>query len=81
MAGRSGIYVDSDGNRFSRKTGMLVRPRRSRGYHARKANWYSHLKKDAKALGRTISAKLFGTLSREHRHKAAQRTAVHGKKR
>jgi hypothetical protein len=75
-----GIYVDSDGNRFSRRTGMLIRPRRSRGYHERKSDWYRRVGKDAKALGRKIVSKLSNVLGREHAQKA-KRAAMHGRKR
>jgi hypothetical protein len=71
-----GIYVDSDGNRYSRKTGLRIRPRRSRGYHARKTDWYCRLGKDAKALGQKITSKLYAVLGSEHRRKAQ-----HGKSR
>jgi len=75
-----GIGVTPGGTRYSLRTGLPIRTRRSRGYYERKAAMYQRLAREDKALGRKVAAKLHGTLAREFRQKA-KRAALHGRKR
>jgi len=67
------------GTRYSKKTGLPVRTRRSAGYYLRKAEHYGRLAKDSLALGGKLLGKHYRQLSREFKDK--WRRAHHGRTR
>ena len=71
-----GIGVTPGGTRFSLRTGLPIRVRRSQGYYERKADMYRRLAREDKALGRQIAWSLHSKLAKEFRTKA-KRAARH----